>query len=148
MTTIASHLVRAALLALLVPLPVAASALDAPASPTPAPSAPRIRVEPASFDFGTVRAGKSVDKEFVVRNFGSADLVLGSVVTSCDCTVVDDYATTIEPGGSTPLRVRLAVGRVPGKVERSVVVKSNDPARPSLEIKVAATVAPAPAAAR
>ena len=133
-------------LAALIAASGTAAAADASAPASPATSAPRITVEPASFDFGSVFVGGTVDKEFVVRNFGSADLVLNSVVAACDCTVVEGYAKTIKPGASTPLRVRLEVGRYPGRVERSVLVKSNDPAKPSLEIKVAATVQPRPAA--
>jgi hypothetical protein len=114
------------------------SALDAPpASPAPAP---RILVEPATFDFGTVLAGRTVDKEFVIRNFGAAELTLASVTTTCGCTVANGYAKSIKPGASTPLRVSLAVGDRPGRIQKSVLVKSNDPAKPSLEIKVEATV--------
>lgn len=113
------------------------AALDAPATPAPAP---RITVEPAAFDFGTVLAGRTVDKEFVIRNFGSAELTLSSVTTTCGCTVAEGYAKSIKPGASTPLRVSLAVGDRPGRVQKAVLVKSNDPAKPNLEIKVEATV--------
>ncbi len=123
-----------------------ASAADTPA---PAP-APRIAVEPAGFDFGAVRADRTVDKEFVIRNFGDAPLVISSVTTSCGCTVAKGWSPTVAAGSTTPLRVSLSVGRTPGPQIKSVVVKSNDPARRTLEIKLQATVVagPTPSPAR
>jgi hypothetical protein len=118
-------------------LAVSADALDAPTAPTPAP---RIAVEPAQFDFGTVLVGRIVDKEFVIRNIGAAELTLTSVTPTCGCTVVDGYAKSIKPGGSTPLRVRLTASERPGRMQKAVLVKSNDPAKPNLEIKIEANV--------
>jgi hypothetical protein len=54
--------------------------------------------------------------------------------------VAEGYAKSIKPGASTPLRVSLAVGDRPGRIQKAVLVKSNDPAKPNLEIKVEATV--------
>jgi hypothetical protein len=128
----------------LAALATTASAFDAPAA-SPAPASPRIGIEPAAFDFGNVLAGGTVDKEFVIRNFGAADLTLASVTTTCGCTVAEGYAKTIRPGASTPLRVSLSVGGRPGRLQKSVLVKSNDPAKPNLEIKVEANVQARPA---
>jgi len=124
-------------LAVLAALAVSAAALDAPPAPA---AAPRITAEPAAFDFGTVLAGRSVDKEFVIRNLGSAELTLSSVTPTCGCTVVDGYAKSIKPGGSTAMRVRLTASERPGRMQKAVLVKSNDPARPNLEIKIEANV--------
>jgi uncharacterized protein DUF1573 len=123
----------------LAALLVAAVSADVPA---PAPStAPRIVVEPASFEFGTVKAGRAVDKEFVVRNHGRAELVIESVKTSCGCTAALTDSTTVKPGGSTPLRVTLTAPAEPGRLEKSVLIKSNDPAHSTVEVKITATIA-------
>jgi len=125
-----------AFLALTLP----AAAQDAPAKTSPAAAAPRLVVEPESFDFGKAQQEKTLEKEFRVRNLGAADLVIEEVVTTCGCTVAEGYAKVVKPGGSTPLRVKLQTRSSVGKLARSVLVKSNDPAGRPVEIKVEAQV--------
>jgi hypothetical protein len=125
-------------LALAAGFSAAALAADAPAT-APSPAAPRIVVEPASFDFGSVKVGKQVQKEFLILNHGSLELVI-DVVSDCNCTAALPDSKTVKPGGSTPLRVTFTATDVAGRVRKSVIVKSNDPARPSVEVKSEATV--------
>jgi hypothetical protein len=133
----------AALAAGLLFAAASATALDAPAAaPSPA-AAPRIVIEPASFEFGTVRAGRVVEKEFFVRNHGRADLAILSLTSSCGCTAVLTESKTVKPGASTALRVTLTAPEEPGRLVKSVLVKSNDPVHPSIEVKLEATIAPA-----
>jgi hypothetical protein len=105
------------------------------------PPAPRIRAEPESFDFGNVLPDKTLHKEFTIRNFGDAALELESVSTTCGCTAALAGTKRIEPGRSTPLRVTFETRRFSGKVERRVLVRSNDPKTPLLEVRLSATVA-------
>ncbi|HEX9188383.1 MAG TPA: DUF1573 domain-containing protein, partial [Vicinamibacteria bacterium] len=70
-----------------------------------APPAPRIRVEPESFDFGKARPGKVLRKEFTIRNFGDAPLVIEGVRTTCGCTAALSDESRVPPGGATALRV-------------------------------------------
>jgi hypothetical protein len=109
------------------------------------PPSPRIRVEPESFDFGNALPGKILRKEFTIRNFGDAPLELENVSTTCGCTAALPGAKRVEPGRSTPLRVTFQTRRFSGKVERKVLVRSNDPRTPLLEVKLAATVGDATA---
>ncbi len=114
-------------------------------SDQPKPDAPidgaRIAVDPPSFDFGRVLPQKSLTREFSIRSFGAQDLVIESVSTSCGCTVADNLAKkVVKPGGSQPLRVTLTTPANPGSITKSVMVRSNDPVRPLLEIKLKATV--------
>jgi hypothetical protein len=105
--------------------------------------APRIAVEPPLFDFGKVLPQKSVSREFVIRNFGTKDLVVDGVTASCGCTVTDPpppVKMVLKAGGSAPLRVTLTTPANPGRISKSVLVKSNDPERASFEIKLQATV--------
>jgi Protein of unknown function (DUF1573) len=101
---------------------------------------PRIRVEPETFDFGNALPQKTLRKEFTVRNFGDAPLVIEGVSTTCGCTAALPEVRRIEPGGSTPLRVTFETRRYSGKVERRVLVRSNDPESPLVEVTVRATV--------
>jgi Protein of unknown function (DUF1573) len=103
-------------------------------------TAPRIRVEPEGFDFGRAQQNKTLRKEFTLRNFGEAQLVIEGVSTTCGCTAAITADTHVEPGGSTQLRVTLQTRSYSGKVERQVLVRSNDPETPLLSVMVSATV--------
>jgi hypothetical protein len=106
---------------------------------------PKISVEPASFDFGKALPGKTLEKQFSIRNFGDADLVIEQITTTCGCTaaLLEDQHKTLKPGQSGQLRVRLETRDYSGRVVRSVMVRSNDPEKKLLEVKVEATVQPA-----
>lgn len=106
-----------------------------------APKAPRIAAEPAAFDFGKALPQRTLEKEFVIRNYGSADLKIEGVTTTCGCTVAQLASDVIPPGKSLPLRVSLETRSSLGRVERRVLVRSNDPLRPRIEITVSVTVA-------
>jgi hypothetical protein len=131
--------VRRALVALLlVAFLSPAIAQDAPKAP---PSkGPRLSVEPASFDFGKAVQNKTLQKEFSIRNFGGSDLVIESVSTTCGCTAALLSDKVIKPGSSTPLRVSLETRNYSGKMERTVLIRSNDPDAATTEVKVSVTV--------
>jgi hypothetical protein len=97
-------------------------------------------VEPESFDFGNALPDKTLRKEFTIRNFGDAALLIESVSTTCGCTAALPEARRIEPGGATPLRVTFETRRYSGRVERRVLVRSNDPKTPLVELRVRAKV--------
>jgi Protein of unknown function (DUF1573) len=103
-------------------------------------AAPRIRVEPESFDFGKAAQNKTLRKEFSIRNFGNADLVIESVSTTCGCTAALTDSKVVKPGGTTPLRVSLETRAYKGRIQRSVMVRSNDPRSELVEVKVLASV--------
>ena len=48
--------------------------------------------------------------------------------------------TTLRPGESTPLRVTVQTRAASGPIEHEVLVRSNDPETPTLEIRLRATV--------
>jgi len=136
--------VLAAFAVLVVPVflagPRSSSAQDKPAPPA---EGPRIAVEPPSFDFGKVLPQKALSRQFNIRNFGTKDLVVDGVTTSCGCTVTDPappVKMVVKPGGTGPLRVTLTTPANPGRISKSVLVKSNDPERATFEIKLQATV--------
>ena len=102
--------------------------------------APRIRVEPEVFDFGRALPSRTLRKDFRIRNFGDAPLTIDGVSTTCGCTAALAAESRVEPGGSTVLRVTLQTRRDFGRVEREVLVRSNDPETPLARARVIATV--------
>ena len=101
---------------------------------------PRIVVAPEHFDFGSVLPGREMTREFVVRNVGTADLTIDKVQPSCGCTVVEKYSSVLRPGETTALRVKLTTPQQAGRLQKSVLVRSNDPARGVVELKLEASV--------
>jgi len=118
------------------------SSLGAPTQGEEAKS-PRIAVDPVAFDFGKALQNKTLHKDFVVRNVGAADLEISRVSTTCGCTAALADSTVVKPGASTTLRVDLQTRTYTGKLERKILVESNDPKSP-LELKVQATVVAGP----
>jgi hypothetical protein len=134
--------VRRSFLALLA---VSLAAVAPGAGEERAASGPRLRVEPEGFDFGRALPGKTLRKEFTLRNFGDAYLVLESVTSSCGCTAALPEQKRIAPGGATTLRVTFETRSYAGRVEREILVRSNDSKTPLVPIRVSATVeAPPP----
>lgn len=110
------------------------------ATPGPEVKGPRISVEPSGFDFGKAVQNKTLSKEFSIKNYGSEDLVIENVSTTCGCTAALLDSKVVKPGGTAPLRVTLETRSYSGKVERKVLIRSNDPATSLLELKVEAMV--------
>jgi hypothetical protein len=101
---------------------------------------PRIVVEPASFDFGQALQNKTLTKDFVLRNLGDESLRIEDVKTTCGCTAALPNERVVPPGGQTRLQVSLQTRTAEGRLERSVNIRSNDPTRNVLEVKLSVTV--------
>jgi len=121
---------------------IAALGLFAALASVPASAAPRIEVEPESFDFGEVRQQSTLHKEFRLVNLGDSALEIERVSTSCGCTATQLAETVIAPGSSEILRVSVSTRSDRGRIVRTVIVSSNDPERPRLKIALSATVVP------
>jgi hypothetical protein len=109
-----------------------------------AETGPRIRVEPASFDFGRVQPHRTLRKDFRLLNLGDARLEISRISKTCACTRAVADEMTLEPGESTPLHVEIETRDASGRIEQRVLVRSNDPETPRLEVRVSATVVPPP----
>ncbi len=102
--------------------------------------APSIAVEPDRFDFGSVQQQRTLSKQFRVRNFGSRPLSIERITASCGCFAWQLEEGDIAPGESVSLRVSLDTRDDLRRVERSVLIESNDPERPKLLIRLYATI--------
>lgn len=106
---------------------------------TAAPTAV-LSVEPDGFDFGTVRQGRTLNKEFALRNDGSADLEIEEIATDCGCAVAELTRKRLAPGESVALRVTLETRDEHGPIERHVLIRSNDASQPVRSLRLRATV--------
>ena len=123
------------------------------------PNRPIVEVKEANFDLGKMTVKDIRDHEFTVSNIGKSDLVLKQFTTSCGCTYANviqdgnkspkfsmhinsDWQTKLEPGKSLVVKAVYDPSAMPveGRVERDVTFATNDPASPSVALKLIAEV--------
>ena len=111
------------------------------AAPTEAPKPPpRIAVEPATVDFGTVEAGTPLTHLFSLHNAGGSDLRIDNVKSPCGCTTVMRPVGAIPPGGAASLQAKCEPTRALGPRMLTVTVYSNDPAQPMTALSLTSNV--------
>ncbi len=94
----------------------------------------------AAAEFGLVDQGTESTKVFVYRNKGNQLLRISDVISSCGCTVVQPSPKELPPGGVGRLSVTFKSGSFSGPIHKTITVRSNDPAAPSLVLGVNADV--------
>ncbi len=104
--------------------------------------APRLAVEPGGFDFGHALQRRQLQKQFVLRNYGDATLVLEQPESDCGCTaaLLDERDRELAPGRNATLLVTFDTRESEGRVIHQVLLRSNDPERPVIVLSVSATV--------
>jgi hypothetical protein len=119
----------------------AAAQQPAPAAAQKAPEAPQpvINIVEKIKDFGTVAKGEKVHATFEVRNVGKAPLEITQVRPTCGCTVAN-FDRTILPGGTGKIAADVDTTGFSGPISKAVLVFSNDPATPQVNLVIKADV--------
>jgi hypothetical protein len=112
-------------------------------APRPAPAdqpVARLALSSQDHDFGSIQSHWDLTHVFLVHNLGDADLLLGSLVTSCGCTVAHLTSAVIPPGERADLTVTFDADFHPtqGDVVRLVWFATNDPTQPWVELRLTA----------
>lgn len=103
---------------------------------------PMIGFDVKVHDFGLVNEGPPLKYMFLVKNKGTAPLVLSGTRTSCGCTTARLDVTTLAPAGSGSLSVTMDTHGERGQGERSITVSSNDPRQPTSTLAIRYDVEP------
>ena len=111
-----------------------AAAQKAPEGPQPV-----IDIVEKIKDFGTVAKGEKIRAVFDVRNTGKAPLEVTQVRPTCGCTVAS-FDHTIPPGGTGKITAEVDTTGFSGPVSKAVLVFSNDPATPQVNLVIKADV--------
>jgi len=119
------------------PAPVAAK----PAAAAKSTASPKIEISPETKDAGTVAKGQMVEATFVVHNGGGSDLVISDARPSCGCTVAS-FDKVIKPGQDGKIQSSVDTKSFSGPISKSVLVVSNDPDRPQMNLFIKAMVKP------
>ncbi len=97
-----------------------------------------IVVEDAQRDLGEVIQGTVLELMFAVENQGD-DVLEISVRPTCGCTVVD-FDSSIAAHQTGAIKALIDTKSFSGPISKSILVKTNDPARPTLNLLARAMV--------
>jgi hypothetical protein len=133
-------------LAALVALTGSALAQEKPKAKAAAPAAkavaaPKIEIAPETKDAGTVAKGQVIETTFVVKNSGGSDLIISDARPGCGCTVAS-FDKLIKPGTEGKIVTSVDTKSFSGPISKSLLIVSNDPERPQLNLFIKATVKP------
>ena len=95
------------------------------------PKTPRLKITRVSHDFGEVREGVILKHHFPVHNTGNAELQIYPEFSR--------QPIVVAPGFGTDIVVTLPTADV-RKAQRVVRIRTNDPARPVVQLTVSAVV--------
>ena len=104
------------------------------------PAAPRIALSQESWNFGEIWHPQGVNLTLIVTNEGNATLELKDVRTTCGCTLVEPGRKSVPPGETTDVKVRYNSEGKQGHQESKVIIDSNDPRRPTVEMNISGEV--------
>jgi uncharacterized cupredoxin-like copper-binding protein len=90
-------------------------------------NAPKVEVDNAEYDFGTIKPGEKVTHEYVLKNTGKSDLIIRKTTASCGCTVANVKSNVIKPGESTTLTAEFNSAGRSGTQTKTITVITNDP---------------------
>jgi hypothetical protein len=115
-------------------IPLAGLAQNAARKPEPTKGArPVVDLPRLSYDFGESFEQKEYAYAFLVRNRGTADLVIEEVKPGCGCTAAK-FDRVIAPGKEGKIELVIDGSKVAGSFSKSTEVKTNDPDRPQLTL--------------
>lgn len=122
---------------------------------------PKVEINETSFDFGSMKLSETKEKEIILRNSGTKPMFLSDIVTSCDCTFAQvtaagqtskrfsmrrdsSFRAEVPPNETAAIKIIYEPRLMPvkGKVNRSVVIKTNDPGHSLITIDFTADVQP------
>ncbi len=86
---------------------------------------PKMEIENANFDFGTIKEGDKVEHVFKFKNVGNEDLVVAHAQASCGCTVPEWTKEPIKKGESGEIKIVFNSAGKPGEQKKTVTLTTN-----------------------
>lgn len=106
------------------------------------PTDARMVFETREHNFGTILDIEEQTHAFTFRNNGTQPLVIGSITSTCGCTVPDMAKKVYEPGESGEVVVKYNPHGKKGIDSRSVTLMTNDAMMPQVKLTIQAEVKP------
>ena len=111
-----------------------------PPGPAAAGQGPILHILEREVDFGRVDQYQTLDHSITLGNEGDAPLRILKVESSCGCTVAVPSDSIVLPGREVHLDVTFKSKDATGVQSKKIVLRTNDPAEPSVTIMVKADV--------
>jgi hypothetical protein len=102
----------------------------------------RIAFDEPGVDFGVVDQQVTTSRVVAVRNAGAGTLRILDLLSNCGCARTEPDVREIPPGGVGRLTITFISGNLSGVINKTVTVRSSDPAHPAKELFIRAEVRP------
>jgi hypothetical protein len=102
---------------------------------------PRASIAQTTFDFGKIFENQPMIHTFVIKNTGTAPLIIEDVDPECACTAAS-YDKTIPPGGQGKIVLRIEPYSVIHGFKKDAKVTLNDPELPVVNLSLTGVALP------
>lgn len=126
------------------PVPTDSVAASVTCEKTCTSTVPEIVFARTEYDFGKIAAGTKQSCTFDFINDGGKELVIKSIYASCGCTTTVAENTTLFPGEVSEIEVMYHAPFYGGKFKKRIVVYTNDPQNPQIDLWISAEVPSSP----
>jgi len=113
---------------------------------TGAAGAARAEVTEPAYNFGTALSGPPINHVFMIKNVGTGPLEIKNVTSSCGCTAAKPSKNILAPGEVATIAASVDTHFEQGHSLSLVTLTTNDPANPSLQLKLEGVIKPQVAA--
>jgi hypothetical protein len=127
-------------------LPSAGSALLGEQHGTASAGVPKAQVGDPTFNFGTALSGPPINHAFMIKNVGNGPLEIRNVTSSCGCTAAKPSKTILAPGEVSTVSASVDTHFEQGHSLSVVTLTTNDPASPTVQLKLEGVIKPQVAA--
>lgn len=97
---------------------------------------PKLTVSHENWDIGQIWENEPASLVVTLKNDGDAQLIITEARTTCGCTLAQPDKKQLAPGESTSMTVRFDPHGKQGDVTSKVIINSNDPVRPEVNIPI------------
>ncbi len=102
----------------------------------PATGAPAMKLEAATFDFGTIGEGEVITHIFKFTNTGLTPLIIENAVASCGCTVPDWPRKPIAANAQGEVKVEFNSRGKAGPQQKTITITANTQPRETVLVLV------------
>lgn len=103
-------------------------------------ASPLIQVQPDFIELGKITQGQQPRLQYVIKNHGKGELVVGPPEDGCSCTSITVEKNRLAPGESTKLNVTFLSSGRQGVQDRFLMIPSNDRTNPIVSVRFHATI--------
>ena len=86
---------------------------------------PKIKFDTPIYDFGRIRAGEDIRKDFWFTNEGNGKLEILKVRPACGCTTAGEHDKIVEPGKTGKIPLKVGTTNFNGPITKTITINTN-----------------------